>query len=105
MDNIRNPALLEASPTADIRSTAARRPANNRAKISNGTKMVVGLDGRSATARRYRDLEITYADDCGGEASLTEAQRTLIAQTATLQVQAERVQAAVLRGETSIANN
>jgi hypothetical protein len=61
--------------------------------------MVVGLDGRSATARRYRDLQISYADDCGGEATLSEAQRTLIAQTATLQVQAERVQAAVLRGD------
>jgi hypothetical protein len=61
--------------------------------------MVVGLDGRSAEARRYRDLAMSYSDDLGGADKLTEAQRTLIMQAATLQVQAERVQASVLRGE------
>ena len=91
--------MLETDATADIRSATARRPANNRAKVTNGSKMVAGLDGRSAVARRFRDLQISYADDLGGASVLTEAQRTLIAQTATLQVQAERVQAAVLRGE------
>lgn len=35
----------------------------------------------------------------GGVDRLTEAQRTLIAQATTLQIQSERVQRAVLRGE------
>ena len=84
---------------SDSHAMVVERSLKVRSKISNGSKMVAGLDGRSATARRYRDLQISYADDFGGEARLTEAQRTLIASTATLQVQAERVQAAVLRGE------
>jgi hypothetical protein len=77
----------------------AARPSRLRSRVTNGSKMVAGLDGRSAEARRYRDLVISYADDLGGADKLTEAQRTLIAQAATLQVQSERVQAAVLRGD------
>jgi hypothetical protein len=77
----------------------AERPSRLRSRITNGSKMVAGLDGRSAEARRYRDLVISYADDLGGSDKLTEAQRTLIAQAVTLQVQSERVQASVLRGE------
>jgi hypothetical protein len=84
--------ILERSATAD-------RPSRLRSRITNGTKLVAGLDGRSAEARRYRDLVIAYADDLGGADKLTEAQRTLIAQAATLQVQAERGQGAILRGE------
>ncbi len=61
--------------------------------------MIAGLDGRSSEARRWRDLVISYGDDLGGFDKLTEAQKTLIAQAATLQVQSERVQGAVLRGD------
>src|ERR1700733_641059 len=78
---------------------AVERSPRLRSRVTNGSKMVAGLDGRTAVARRFRDLQISYADDLGGAAVLTEAQRTLIAQTATLQVQAERVQAAVLNGD------
>jgi hypothetical protein len=82
----------------EIQAIAAR-PSRLRSRVTNGSKLVVGLDGRSAEARRYRDLAMSFADDLGGADKLTEAQRTLIAQAATLQVQSERVQATVLRGE------
>jgi hypothetical protein len=75
------------------------RSSRLRSRVTNGSKLVVGLDGRSAEARRYRDLVIGYADDLGGADRITEAQRALIGQVATLQIQSERVQAAVLRGE------
>jgi len=84
--------MLESQAIAD-------RPSRLRSRVTNGSKMVAGLDGRSAEARRYRDLAMSFTDDLGGAGKLTEAQRTLIAQAATLQVQAERVQAAVLKGE------
>jgi hypothetical protein len=95
--------MLESPPTAnrshDARDANAERPSTIRSRVTNGSKMVHGLDGRTASARRFRDLQIAYAGDLGGPENLGEAQRALIAQTATLQVQAERVQAAVLRGE------
>jgi hypothetical protein len=77
----------------------AARSTRLRSRVTNGSKLVAGLDGRSAEARRYRDLVISYADDLGGADKITEAQRTLIGQVATLQIQSERVQATVLRGE------
>jgi hypothetical protein len=95
--------MLESQATTKAprtgREPIAERPSTIRSRVTNGSKMVQGLDGRSAAARRFRDLQIAYAEDAGGPGNLSEALRALIAQTATLQVQAERVQAAVLRGE------
>ena len=71
-------------------STASRRGRQRfAADVTNGAKMIAGVDGRSAEARRYRDLAMSFADDCGGAASLTEAQRALVAQAAALTVQSE----------------
>jgi hypothetical protein len=61
--------------------------------------MVTGVDGRSVEARRYRDLTMALADDLGGAASLTEAQRALVRQAAAMIVQSEKLQGEVLRGE------
>ena len=82
-------------------ATNATRPAAVRSKVTNGRKMIANLDGRSGPARRWRDLVIGYADDLGGLANLTEVQRTLIAQAATLQVESERLQALVLKGKSA----
>jgi hypothetical protein len=68
--------------------------------VTNGTRLLVGVDGRSAQARRYRDLCLCFPDDLGCAAELSEAQRSLIRQAAALLVQSEHLQAAVLRGET-----
>jgi hypothetical protein len=84
---------------AKARAKNATGSQMNRSKVTNGKKMLAGLDGRSAEARRWRDLVASYTSDLGGPAKLTEAQRTLVTQAATLQVQAERMQAAVIRGE------
>lgn len=46
-------------------ATNATRPINNRSKVTNGTRMLADLDGRSRQARRWRDLVISYADDIG----------------------------------------
>ena len=42
---------------------------------------------------------MALADDLGGAAMLTEAQRALVSQAAGLTVQSERLQGAMLRGE------
>jgi hypothetical protein len=53
-------------------ATVASRPSTVRSRVTNGSKMVRGVDGRSADARRYRDLAMALADDLGGAAGLTE---------------------------------
>jgi predicted ABC-type transport system involved in lysophospholipase L1 biosynthesis ATPase subunit len=81
-----------------LRKDIAARPAANRSRVTNG-KMIAGVDGRSAEARRYRDLAMSFADDLGGAACLTEAQRALVFQAASLVVQSEALNGAMIRGE------
>ena len=91
--------MLEAAQLTEVLDNVAARPATVRSRVTNGAKMIAGVDGRSADARRYRDLAMSFADDCGGAASLTEAQRALVAQAAALTLQSERLQGAMIRGE------
>jgi hypothetical protein len=82
----------------ESQTTAARSP-TVRSRITNGKDLLANVDGRTADARRYRDLAVSLADDLGGAANLTEAQRALVRQAAAMIVQSERLQSAVLRGE------
>jgi hypothetical protein len=79
--------------------TSAERSPTVRSRITNGRQLLANIDGRTADARRYRDLAASLADDFGGAAALTEAQRALVRQAAAMIVQSERLQSAVLRGE------
>ncbi len=79
--------------------TIAERSPRLRSRVTNGSKLVAGVDGRSADSRRYKDLCMSLADDLGGAAVLTEAQRALVRQAAAMIVQSEKLQSAVLRGE------
>jgi translation initiation factor 1 (eIF-1/SUI1) len=90
--------MFESSQSTEVRDDIATRPATVRSRVTNG-KMIAGVDGRSAKARRYRDLCQSFADDCGGAASLNEAQRALVRQAATLTIQGELLQGAMIRGE------
>jgi hypothetical protein len=71
----------------------------SRSRLTNGAKMNFCVDARSADARRFRDLAMSFADDAGGAAALTEAQRALVKQAAMLTIQSEKLQAAMLQGE------
>jgi hypothetical protein len=77
-------------------SIAAVRP-TNRSAISNRSRLLPGIDGRSATARRFRDICISYETEIGG--NVTEVERDLVRQAAGLTLRAEQLQAAIVRGE------
>jgi hypothetical protein len=59
---------------SDTRRVASRSP-TLRSKLSNGSKLLPMTDGRSATARRFKDLVEDIAADLGGKAMLSEGQR------------------------------
>ncbi len=82
------------------RSLHSERTSTTRSAVSNGTRLLAGVDGRSATARRFRDLHADLLRDLGGAPALTTMQRGLVRQAAALQLQAEQLQAAVVRGDT-----
>jgi hypothetical protein len=61
------------------------RPLTIRSALTNDPLALRGVDGRSMTARRYRDLAISFADD-------------LVRQAAALAVQVETLQAKSIGG-------
>ncbi len=71
-----------------------------RSALSNGSRMLDGVDGRSPGARRFRDLVNSYCQGAGKSYdAMTEAERNVVRQAATVQLQSEALQSAIARGE------
>jgi hypothetical protein len=75
---------------------AYRAPAT-RSAITNGSRVHQNVDHRSSSARRYRDLFAAFEAEIGG--TLTEAERGLVRQAATLTLRAEQLAADVVNGK------
>lgn len=61
--------------TAERTAPVASRSPTLRSRLSNGSKLLPMTDGRSATARRFKDLVEDIAADLGGKENLSEGQR------------------------------
>lgn len=71
----------------------------NRSAITNGSRILEHIDGRSAYARRYRDLVHLHVADCGGPDQISEAERGLIRRCAALGVELERMESRFVSDE------
>ena len=50
-----------------------------RSRVTNGKDLLANVDGRTAAARRYRDLRLSLTDDLGGAGTYpTQHRRTLL---------------------------
>lgn len=72
--------------------------------ITNGKRLHRGLkaggvDGRSAGARRFKDLVRLHAEAFGGFDRLSHSDQALVRQAATLQLREEQLQELVVKGE------
>jgi len=63
-----------------------------RSRISNGSAILPGVDGRSTWVRRLRDLIALHLSDLGGEDAASEAERAIIRRAACLTVELERME-------------
>jgi hypothetical protein len=61
--------------------------------------LLQGVDGRTAGAVRFKRLINSFSADLGGMAALTEAERGLVRQAASVIMRAEQVQSVIARGE------
>jgi hypothetical protein len=77
---------------------APHKPAA-RSRVSNGSDLLPDVDGRSAVARRYRDIVSAILVDQGGADQCSEARKQLIRRFAAASVLAEQMEAALARGE------
>jgi hypothetical protein len=83
---------------ADRSGFAAISPFS-RSAITNHKELLPGLDGRSAPARRFRDLMHRYLSDMGGLHNCSEIKLGLCRRLAATTVQAELLEARMVRGE------
>jgi hypothetical protein len=60
-----------------------------KSAITNGSRLLEDVDGRSAWARRLRDLIADHVSDLGGEAALSSAERALVRRASMLCLQLE----------------
>jgi len=76
-----------------------RRPSKHRSRVTNGSKLLPATDGRSMTARRFKDLVEFICVDLGGVDRLSEGERQLVRRAAALSAECERQEALWARGE------
>lgn len=63
----------------------------------NGRVALAGVDGRSTSARRFKEIIATLSADLGGD--LTEAQKAIAARAATLAVWCEQAETDFANGK------
>src|SRR5262249_23491489 len=79
--------MLENSPP-DSRPIAR----THRSRVSNGSKLLVNIDGRTGWARRCRDVIQAHVSDLGGADNTSEAERSIVRRCAALTVELERME-------------
>lgn len=79
------------------RTAIADRLPSYRSRVSNGSLHAKGVNGRSASARRFRDLVESFSAELGGAAQ-SEAGRTLIRNAALMALRSEEIQADAVSG-------
>ncbi len=77
---------METAAVAETKPT-------HRSRVSNGSAVLPGVDGRSTWVRRLRDLIESHIDDLGGEDHVSEAEKSIVRRAATLTVELERLEA------------
>jgi hypothetical protein len=75
------------------------RSSKQRSRMTNGTALLPDVDGRSAIARRFKDITSGILADQGGADLCSETRKQLIRRFAAAAVIAEQLEAALVRGE------
>src|SRR6476620_8437187 len=74
-------------------------PSRARSAVTNHKDLLPGLDGRAATARRFRDLVNAFVADMGGLDHCSEVRLGLVRRLAATTVQAEMLEARMVNGD------
>jgi hypothetical protein len=86
-----------AKPAAGS-SAAEAMPPRQRSAVSNGRRLFVEADARSAWSRRYRDLIAAHSSDLGGADHLSEAQRSLVRRCSAIELELEAAECKLSQG-------
>jgi hypothetical protein len=75
------------------------RKAQNRSRVTNRDGLLPDVDGRTALARRFRDIASAILADQAGADECSEARKQLIRRFAAAAVLAEQMEAQLAKGE------
>jgi hypothetical protein len=82
-----NTNLASDGPAAD------RSKSRQRSRVTNGTALLPGVDGRSAWIRRCKDIMTAHVSDLGGDDNISAAERSIIRRASVMTVELERLEA------------
>jgi hypothetical protein len=82
---------IVAGSSANSRPIAG--PKQGRSRITNGSRFLHGVDGRSPWVRRCKDIIGAHISDLGGEDNTSAAERSIVRRAAVLTTQAEMLEA------------
>ena len=74
-------------------ATAAGCAGRQRSAITNGSKLLAGVDGRSPWIRRCKDLIREHLSDLGGPDNVSAAERSLVRRCAVITAELEHLEA------------
>ncbi len=63
-----------------------------RSAVSNGSRLLPGVDGRSTWVRRCRDLIELHTSDLGGTEAISEAERSIIRRASVITTELEQLE-------------
>jgi hypothetical protein len=75
------------------RHRVARHKDPQKSAISNGSKLLPGIDQRSAWVRRCRDIIAEHLSDLGGEDNCSAAERSIVRRASVIEVELEMLEA------------
>src|SRR6516162_10350499 len=89
---------MQTSPEIVSRSSSDRvrvvpKKDRQRSRITNGSALLPGVDGRSPWVRRAKDIIAAHLSDLGGEDNTSAAERSIVRRAAVLTVELERLEA------------
>jgi hypothetical protein len=72
-----------------------------QSRITNGSALLPGIDGRSAWVRRCKDVIAAHLSDLGGIDNTSAAERSLVRRAAVMTTELEQVERRFALGEAS----
>src|SRR5262249_10041277 len=91
--------LRDRSAVVAVSAPSSRVFPRTRSAVTNHKDLLPGLDGRSTTARRFRDLVSAFVSDLGGLGHCSEIKVQLCRRLAAATVMAEALEGRLVRGE------
>jgi hypothetical protein len=92
-------AGMVAACSASPRASVADLLPTSRSRVGNGRDLLPDIDGRSATARRYKEVLNAIIADQGGADRLSETRLQLVRRFAAASVLAEKIEARIVEGQ------